>query len=115
MYHVEITESAERDLLDAAIYIARDLLNKPAANRLIDKADKAALSLSGNPMRRPLVRDAFLAAKGLRSLPVNNYLLFYVVRDEVNIVRVLRFIHSRRNWVDLFDESIFEDDVGNSY
>ena len=46
MYHVNITKTAERDLLDAAIYIAQTLSNKAAANRLLDKSDTAAKSLS---------------------------------------------------------------------
>ena len=109
MYHVNITETAERDLLNAAIYIAQTLSNKAAANRLLDKADAAAGSLSENPMRQPLVNDSFLSEKGLRSLPVSNYHLFYVVREKTRKVNVIRFIHSRRNWVQLFDETHFED------
>ena len=105
MYHVNTTETAERDLLDAAIYIAQTLSNKAAANRLLDKADTAAKSLSQNPMRQPLVNNEFLAAKGLRSLPVNNYLLFYVVRENTKSVNIIRFIHSRRDWKNLFDET----------
>ena len=111
MYHVNITETAERDLLDAAIYIAQTLSNKAAANRLLDKADTAAKSLSQNPMRQPLVNDDFLAAKGLRSLPVSNYLLFYVVREKANCVNIIRFTHSRRDWIKLFDEAIFENNT----
>ena len=108
MYHVNITETAERDLLDAAIYIARTLSNKTAANRLLDKAGAAAESLSQNPMRQPLVNDKFLASKGLRSLSVNNYLLFYVVHEKTKYVNIIRFVHSRRDWSTLFDETIFE-------
>jgi len=107
MYHINTTETAERDLLDAAIYIAQTLSNKAAANRLLDKADTVAKSLSHNPMRQPLVNDKFLAANGLRSIPVNNYLLFYVVHEKTNSVNVIRFIHSRRDWANLFDENIF--------
>ncbi|MCL2163767.1 MAG: type II toxin-antitoxin system RelE/ParE family toxin [Oscillospiraceae bacterium] len=108
MYQVNTTETAERDLLDTAIYIAQTLSNKAAANRLLDKVDTATKSLSQNPMRQPLVKDEFLAAKGLRLLPINNYLLFYVVRDKTNCVNIIRFIHSRREWTNLFDETIFE-------
>ena len=111
MYHVNATETAERDLMDAAIYIAQTLSNKAAANRLLDKVDAAAKSLSQNPMRQPLVKDEFLSAKGLRSLLVNNYLLFYVVREKTNCVNIIRFIHSRRDWTNLFDEVIFENNT----
>jgi addiction module RelE/StbE family toxin len=108
IYRVDITDSAEMDLLDAAVYIAQTLSNKTAANYLLDKAEEANKSLSENPKRQPLVNDAVLATKGLRSMPVNNYLLFYVVREKTRIVTVLRFVHSRRNWIHLFDEADFE-------
>jgi addiction module RelE/StbE family toxin len=109
MYQVDITDSAETDLSDAAVYIAHTLSNKTAANYLLNKAEEANKSLREYPKRQPLVKDTVLATKGLRSLPVNNYLLFYVVREETKTVTVLRFIHSRRNWVHLFDEADFED------
>ena len=109
MYSVNITEIAERDILAAATYIARNLSNIAAANRLLDESDVAAKSLSDFPMRHPLVRDELLAAKGLRTIQVKNYLMFYVVREETNNVNVIRFVHSRREWVKLFDESMFDD------
>jgi len=109
MYKVNVTKTAEKDILDAAIYIAYNLSNITAANRLLDDSDTAAKSLSDFPMRHPLVRDDLLAAKGLRSLPVKNYLMFYIVRKETKRVNVIRFIHSRRDWAKLFSESMFEE------
>ena len=111
MYKVNITEIAERDILDAAVYIAHNLSNVVAANRLLDDSDIAAKSLENFPMHHPLVRDDLLAAKGLRSFPVKNYLMFYVVREESNNVNVMRFIHSRRDWAKLFDDTMFEDTI----
>ena len=108
MYQVNTTRIAEQDLLNTAIYIAQILSNQVAANRLLDKAATASVSLSQNPMRQPLVKDGYLAAKGLRSLPVNNYLLFYVVRQKTNSVNIIRFIHSSRDWSNLFGEAVFE-------
>ena len=104
MYTVTITKTAEQDLLDAAIYIAHTLSNKTAANRLLDRADAAADSLAQNPMRQPLVKDSCLSEKGLRSLPVGNYLLIYAVREKAKAVSIIRFVHSRREWGHLFQK-----------
>jgi len=112
MFNVNITEIAEKDIFDAAMYIAHNLSNITAANHLLDESDAAAKSLSDFPMRHPLVRDDFLASKGLRSLPVKKYLMFYVVREETHNVNVIRFIHSRRDWVKLFNESMFDEISG---
>jgi plasmid stabilization system protein ParE len=108
MYKVNIIETAEFDLKEASNYIALTLDNKIAAGRLLDSAGKVALSLSENPERQPLVRDDFLASKGLRSIPVGNYFLFYVIRKKINQVNVLRCIHSRRDWANLFSNISFE-------
>ena len=56
-----------------------------------------------------LLKYVFLAAKGLRSMQIKNYLMFYIVREESKAVNVIRFIHARRDWVKLFDESMFDD------
>jgi len=106
IYDVNITKSAKQDILDAAIYISQKLFNNAAANRLLDNADLAATSLSQNPMIRPLVYDDFLASKGIRSLSVGNYLMLYVVYEETNKVDVIRFIHSRRDWVSILTNDI---------
>ena len=35
---------------------------------------------------------------GIRFVPVKNYLLFYIVREDEQKVYVLRFLYSKRNW-----------------
>lgn len=49
MFQILLTKSAERDLQNAAFYIANDLGNKPAANRFLDAAEKALASLADFP------------------------------------------------------------------
>lgn len=105
MYKINITETAENDLHDAALYIANILNNKPAAVRLLDTAESEIASLADFPERNPLVRDAFLAANGIRMQAIKGYLAFYVVRGETKSVTILRIIHSRRDWI-----SILKDD-----
>jgi len=46
--------------------------------------------LETKPLAYPLVQDPLLREKGYRHIPVDNYLVFYVVREkEVQIRRVL--------------------------
>ena len=99
MYFIKITEPAEGDLLDAAQYIAIDLKNRIAANRLLDDVDEAIYSLEEMPSRHALVDDDVLAGYGIRFFPVHNYLVFYVIREEIKTVVIERFLYSRRDWI----------------
>ena len=106
MYEINITETAQADLHNAALYIANTLNNKAAAIRLLDTAEKEMSSLVDFPERNPLVRDDLLAANGIRVQTVKKYLSFYAVRNETNSVAVLRIIHSRRDWISILKEDI---------
>jgi len=76
---------AEADLDDIWWYIAQD--NPDAADRFLDELEEHCRTLAQFPkMGAP--RDEL--APGLRSLPVGNYLLFYLpIDDGIEIVRVL--------------------------
>jgi len=101
LYHIDITEPAENDLHDAVKYITEQLLNPSAAERLIDDTEHAVNSLSNMPDRHALVKDEVLARLGFRFIPVNNYLVFYIIREEIKTVVIQRFLYGRRDWVNI--------------
>ena len=107
MYHIDITEPAENDIQDAVKYITEQLLNPSAAYKLIDDTEHAVNSLRNMPDRHALVRDDVLARLGFRFIPVNNYLVFYIIREEIKTVVIQRFLYGRRDWVNILkDESV---------
>ena len=108
MYRINITEAAHADLQNAALYIAVTLNNKTAANRLLDLTNEKISVLSHAPYINALVKDTFLASSGIRMQIVNNYLAFYVIREEIQSVSVIRFLYSRRDWI-----SILKNDFQN--
>ena len=99
MYKAIITEPAEQDIEQTARYIAKELRNPFAANRLLDDIENAVASLETMPKRHALVKNEELAYLGFRFLTVHNYLIFYIVREDENTVTIERFLHSRRDWV----------------
>ena len=105
MYKLVITEPAGQDIAEAIHYIAKELQNPAAAKNLLADIDSAVDSLQENPKRYALVKDEYLASKGLRFMPVHNYLVFYIVReserDDTKSVTIERILYSRRNWVSL--------------
>jgi toxin ParE1/3/4 len=99
MYKIVITKPAERDVAEAAQYIAKELQNPVAAYNLLDDIEHAVAALENMPMRNPLVDCADLASLGFRFFPIQKYLVFYIVREETKSVTIERFLHSRRDWL----------------
>ena len=106
MYKIVLTKTAVQDIRSAALYISDTLMNKEAANRLLDSVDEKIAALAETPYINPLVRDSFLASNGLRFQLVNNYMAFYVIHKETKTVSVIRFQHSRRDWISILQNEI---------
>jgi plasmid stabilization system protein ParE len=98
-YRVKLTHAIRRDLQKASDYIAGELKNPTAADRLTDEAEAAICSLRDMPFVHPLVMDEFLAGQGIRLMPVRNYVMFYVVREESKMVTALRFLYGGQDWI----------------
>ena len=101
MYEINITDTAAADLRHAAMYIAAKLGNKAAALDLLNESDNTIKSLSEFPYRNALVEDEFLASIGIRIQSVKNYLIFYLIREDTKTISILRYLYSRRNWIDI--------------
>jgi len=101
IYNTHITAPAEQDLSDCARYIANELQNRAAAERLLDSVENEICSLEMMPYRNALVNDEDLAALGFRSFSVGNHLGFYIVREETATVVIQRILYSRRDWANI--------------
>jgi len=98
LYHIEITQPAETDIKEAVKYITEQLLNPSVAGKLLDDSEQAIFSLNNMPHRYALVKDDDLARLGFRFMHVNNYLVFYIIREEKKTVVIQRFLYGRRDW-----------------
>ena len=97
-YSIHITAVAERDILRAADYIEFTLKNPTAADHLLDAATEQINSLADMPEKFRLVDDPVLAGWEFRFLIVNNYLAFYTIDKEKQLVIVVRFLYQKSNW-----------------
>jgi len=98
MYLLNITDTAEEDILNTVKYIADELKTPKAANNLLDEIEKHEEVLENTPAIYPLVPDEYLARKGLRFTLIKNYLMFYTINENEKIVTVIRFLYGRRDW-----------------
>jgi plasmid stabilization system protein ParE len=91
-------ESAQTDIREIHKYISEDLQNPNVAVRRIKDIEIAIRSLDKFPARFSLVSDSYLSTKGFRMLPVKTHLVFFIIREDVKAVSVIRVIYARRDW-----------------
>ncbi len=94
---VVYTEQAERDLRSIFEYIAFSLLEpeiaKNQSRRIMDMVEK----LNETPLRYHLYEKDPWHSKGLRVLPIDNYLVFYLPVEAKITVVVIRIIYGGRD------------------
>ena len=97
-YRIDLSLPAENDLRDILHYIATQLLEPQTALEMLNFIEAEVNTLSFMPQRQPLIRDKRLAKLGYRLLPVKNYLVFYSINEEEQMVNIERILYKRRNW-----------------
>jgi len=85
---------AQQDLIEIFDYIKED--NPSAAKSFIDKIDKSISKLELFPQAGVVLKDDRLEMLGYRMLVIENYLVFYVIKE--NIVEIRRIIHGSRRY-----------------
>ena len=103
---VHITKAAECDLEGAADYIHYVLLNPSAAENLLDEFENLLNDLREYPEIHTIVDDPVLFEWGIRFAPLKNYLVFYTLSKEDNMVYILRFLYGKRNWTAILKQGI---------
>ena len=96
-FRVLITPQAEADIAAVCRYTAVELLNPPAAAGLADALYDAVESLAEMPFRHPVWRNEPWKSRGVRSLGVKNYRIFYLAEKTARRVLVLRVFYNRTN------------------
>lgn len=98
-YRVDVSEPAEKDLLDIVRYIGSQLSAPISSLNMMDLLEDAMAGLSELPQRYPLAADERLARMGYRKLPVKNYVVFYTIDEKNKAVDVERILYGRRDWL----------------
>ncbi|MDR2617452.1 MAG: type II toxin-antitoxin system RelE/ParE family toxin [Treponema sp.] len=94
-YTIKYLPVAEKDLLEIAVYISERLEAPKAALNFIDEVEKKIVDLKINPYSHRLYRPSKPIDTEYRLLRVKNYLVFYVVVDD--IVEIHRIIYNKRD------------------
>lgn len=97
MWRVVYTDQAEQDLRSIYEYIALSLLVPETARKQTDRIMDVIAKLNQMPFRHPLYEKEPWQSKGLRALPVDNYLVFYLPVESRETVAVIRIMYGGRN------------------
>lgn len=98
MYKIQFLPLAQNDLVEIVRYIANDLHNKPAANKLADEIIKATEALSDFPYAYPAYTPIRPVKNEYRKISVQNYLVFYAVDEKAKTVTVSRVVYAKRDY-----------------
>ena len=99
MYSIEISEPAENDLRDIILYISSQLSAPMTVMTMVDTIEGALLGLSEMPQKSPAVRDDRLVSMGYRKLLIKNYVVFFTIDEQSQVVNLERILYARRDWL----------------
>ncbi|MBO1266254.1 type II toxin-antitoxin system RelE/ParE family toxin [Proteiniclasticum sp. SCR006] len=97
MYRLDVSEPAEKDLLDIVKYIAFRLSLLMSAAQMMEIFEEAILSLAESTERCTLIADKPLAHLKYRKLMVKNYIILSINEKE-RVVDIERILYARRSW-----------------
>jgi len=96
-YLINIYPKAQNDLLEVKEYFSNKLKTSP--NNLFQKFYQSLDLLETNPLIYPLVKDTFLYNLEYRMFAIDNFLIFYVVKN--NEVQIHRFLYGKRDYLSI--------------
>lgn len=93
-YKIKIFPAAKSDLIEMIEYLNR--LLPDVAIKQYDNIIKKVSTLVEMPERCPLLKTNELRQKGYRAFIIENYIIFYVIKD--NIVEIRRILYGKRQY-----------------
>lgn len=96
-YMINISKQAQADLRGIYEYIAYNLLSPQSAKRQLKRLEEQIMVLNQMPMRfREYEREPW-HSRGLRIMPVNNFVVMYIPNEQKGIVTIIRIMYGGRD------------------
>ena len=96
-YEVRMSNQANYDIKSIYEYIAFELLSPENAVGQVIRLEESILNLDTLPERFKEYDKEPWKSRGLRIMPVDNYLVFYIPEKEKRQVVVIRVMYAGRN------------------
>ena len=97
-FSVRISPAAQNDFFDLVEHL--ESLSPSAAVEYYELFMEKVGGLRNTPESCPLARDTQLRLRGYRMLPIENYIVFYVINGKS--VELRRILYARRQYERLF-------------
>lgn len=97
IYEVITTDQADADLRGIYEYIAFELLSPDNAARQLGRLEEHIVGLEEFPEKFRYYEKEPWHSRGLRVMPVDNYLVFYIPDNDAGIVTVIRVMYAGRD------------------
>lgn len=92
-----ITEQADADLRGIYEYLAFELLSPENAARHLDRMEESIIRLEEFPQKFRMHDKEPWCSRGLRIMPVDNYVVFYIPDEDTKTVTVVRVMYNGRD------------------
>ena len=96
-WSIQYAAKAKQDLQSIYSYIAYELLAPETATKQLRRLTETIRSLQEMPMRFAVYDEEPWKTKGIRTVCVGNYLVFYLPQEETHSVTVVRIIYGGRD------------------
>ena len=97
IWRVIYSDEARKDLRNIYDYIANELEVPEVAAGQVRRIMSMIRYLDNMPYRYPLYREEPWYSQGIRVVPVDNYLIFYLPDEEHHAINILRIMYSGRD------------------
>ncbi len=98
-YEVKLTVQAIGQIEEAVQYISKILLEPETARKWADTLQCEIEKLDTMPSRYPLTDEEPWHTKGIRKMPVKNFLIYYLVNEKKKAVWITAVIYGRRDQI----------------
>ena len=96
-FAIKITAQADNDIRNIYEYIAYELQSPENASGQLDRIEKCIMSLDDMPERYRFYDREPWKSRGLRVLPVDNYVVLYITDSDKKVVTILRVMYAGRD------------------
>ena len=105
-YQIKYSKEARQDLRDIYTYIAEELLAPETAAGQVNRIMYVVDGLDEMPFRFAQYEFEPWHSQGLRFVPVDNYIVFYLLKEKDEIVYIVRIMYGGRNTRKQFEETL---------
>ncbi len=98
-YKVKLTTQAIGQIEETVRYISKILLDPETAQKWADAMQCEIEKLDFMPSKYPLTEEEPWHTKGIRKMPVKNFIVYYLVSEEEKTVWVTAVIYGRRDQI----------------